>query len=684
MKTERFIQNWPAPDGLLAKASLEQLIPRAKIGHFPRDSIVCTDDQLAGCAYVVLKGKCELRRKFRGYAGNEVQSYNAGDTFGGPADLLPTLLASEVVAVQDSVVLAVQMEDLAEITGQPLNGRNGAAHKISGANTRFFFNNNSKNQSISLVFISDSLPVEAISQKLAAQLLQETGEPVILVEFATSRAGHSDGVAEFDHEVDGSGTLPGGLHRDETGLHRLRLKLPGQLPEPEVIGELFRKLRRRFHFVLASVTASRIPRSYLLSCVTQSDAACFLMRPEAKDLFELDWLLHELRPRLNTPSAIALRPILCLGKDEKFGDFDNRIIGMGIPSPELIRDCPGVAATGGPPPGDVGSGLFQTDIRRIARVIGKCLVGLALSSGGAKGLSHIGVIQVFEESGLDVDVVAGASMGAYVGAVWAYGHAGDKLEALAREMEMKRAMWTLLDPVIPPWRGFMRGYAVKRRLQKSIGAAQFSDLARSLRVVAAHLDTMERVVFSTGDVATAVHASVAVPGICVPVRIGGDLYVDGGIVDPLPTDVLHEMGVSKIIAVNTIPTPEHIRYCMQIEHEWTRLPPTASHSFVRKFLPHRRHVNHYAHSNILDILMHSTHGAQMRVAEANSHRANIVLRPDMCDDRWLDFRNPGFYIRAGREVALRHLDEIKALIKQKGASYEHQPPPKALAEVVPA
>ncbi len=80
-------------------------------------------------------------------------------------------------------------------------------------------------------------------------------------------------------------------------------------------------------------------------------------------------------------------------------------------------------------------------------------------------------------------------------------------------------------------------------------------------------------VFSSGEVADAVHASIAVPGICVPVKIDGETYVDGGIVDPLPVDVLREMGISRIIAVNAIPTPDRIRYCRQAERELAQLSP---------------------------------------------------------------------------------------------------------------
>src|SRR5262249_20441978 len=143
---------------------------------------------------------------------------------------------------------------------------------------------------------------------------------------------------------------------------------------------------------------------------------------------------------------------------------------------------------------------FRADIRRIARQISGRMVGLALSSGAAKGFAHIGVIQVFEENGIEIDAVAGASMGAYVGALWTYGHDGSALEKFARELEGRWSLWSLVDPVFPPRQGFLRGFAVKNRLMRSIGQARFGDLARPLRVVAANLATLERMAFCSGEV----------------------------------------------------------------------------------------------------------------------------------------------------------------------------------------
>src|SRR5829696_5915173 len=101
-------------------------------------------------------------------------------------------------------------------------------------------------------------------------------------------------------------------------------------------------------------------------------------------------------------------------------------------------------------------------------------VGLALSSGGAKGLAHIGVIQVLEENGIPIHAIAGSSMGAYVGAVWAYGYDGTSMETFAREVEGRWGFVHLLDPVLLPRCGFLRGEKTRLRLKQAIGNVHFA------------------------------------------------------------------------------------------------------------------------------------------------------------------------------------------------------------------
>jgi NTE family protein len=237
-------------------------------------------------------------------------------------------------------------------------------------------------------------------------------------------------------------------------------------------------------------------------------------------------------------------------------------------------------------------------------------------------------------------------------------------------LEARWALWTLIDPAFPPRRGFLRGYAVKKRLMRTIAQTCFADMVRPLRIVAANLSTLDRVVFSSGEVATAVHASSAVPGICVPVTSEGETYSDGGIVDPLPVDVLLEMGVDRIIAVNVIPTPDRIRCAIMAELERKRSSEASARKLLRKLLPLNRQMNYFARGNLLEILMRSLHGAQIRMAEASCEEADVVLRPEIYDDSWLDYSNPGKFIALGREEAERHLDEIKALMNRTDTFHE--------------
>src|SRR5437667_9789339 len=134
----------------------------------------------------------------------------------------------------------------------------------------------------------------------------------------------------------------------------------------------------------------------------------------------------------------------------------------------------------------------------------------------------------------------------------------------------------------------------------SIGDSHFSGLVRPLRVVAGNLATLERVVFSSGEVAEAVHASVAVPGICVPITIDGETYIDGGIVDPLPVEVLREMGVARVIAVDAIPTPDRIRYALEAERV-ARHSRKSARKLFGKVLPLDQQLNYFARGNLFEI-----------------------------------------------------------------------------------
>lgn len=180
-------------------------------------------------------------------------------------------------------------------------------------------------------------------------------------------------------------------------------------------------------------------------------------------------------------------------------------------------------------------------------------VGLALGGGAARGFAHVGVIQVLEEAGIKPDLVVGTSAGSLVAALYASGRSGPQLQAVAMNMdEAAFADWTL--PIFS--RGVLRGEALARYVNAQVGSRLIENMALPLGIVATDLNSGQGVLFRRGDTGTAVRASSAVPAVFLPVKIGSQEYVDGGLVSPVPVRYARQMGAELVIAVDISSAPE--------------------------------------------------------------------------------------------------------------------------------
>ncbi|WP_440997200.1 patatin-like phospholipase family protein [Arhodomonas sp. SL1] len=196
-------------------------------------------------------------------------------------------------------------------------------------------------------------------------------------------------------------------------------------------------------------------------------------------------------------------------------------------------------------------------------------IGLALGAGGANGLAHILMLQVFDELGLRPARIAGSSVGAIIGALYASGRSGDDIDAIAEELALKESdSWKelllerklfryleLLDPELGRG-GFVSGQALLAFLYGTDTKIDFADLRIPLRVVATDLWRREPVVLESGPVLPAVRASMALPGVFTPVTLGGRVLVDGGAVNPLPYDLLDDCDVTVAINVTGKRSPK--------------------------------------------------------------------------------------------------------------------------------
>lgn len=177
-------------------------------------------------------------------------------------------------------------------------------------------------------------------------------------------------------------------------------------------------------------------------------------------------------------------------------------------------------------------------------------VGLALGGGGVRGLAHLGVLRVLEEAQIPIACIAGTSIGAIFGAMWARGHRAAAMEAEVRRLRQIGTMLRLVDWV-PSSRGLMPGHKVYRYLDDKLGPGlTFADLSIPLAVTSVDLANWQEVDFTTGPVLDAVRASMSVPGLFVPVELDGMRLVDGGFLNNVPVDLARALGADIVLAVD--------------------------------------------------------------------------------------------------------------------------------------
>lgn len=282
-------------------------------------------------------------------------------------------------------------------------------------------------------------------------------------------------------------------------------------------------------------------------------------------------------------------------------------------------------------------------------------VGLVLSSGGARGSAHVGVLKVLEEAGIVPDVIAGASMGAQIGGAYAAGVSVNELEAHWRSTSPGRVIKTLLPTV--PWSGWSSGRGLSSFLHRLVGDRRIEDLAIPFAAVATDLQTGQPYSIRTGLLAKAIRASLSVPGLFTPVWIDGHLLIDGGVSNPLPIDVARSLGADVVIAVETLVNPNEVSLSgirafgsrERVSGNAGCTPPSANGS---RF-----------HPSVFAVLFQMSTVFQKRIAHLilESNPPEVLIQPDFSEDP-PRYSSVGCGIEAGEAAARRALPAIRDLL----------------------
>jgi len=227
--------------------------------------------------------------------------------------------------------------------------------------------------------------------------------------------------------------------------------------------------------------------------------------------------------------------------------------------------------------------LLPSGVARAADLAERPRIGLVLSGGGARGLTHVGVLKVLERERIPVDVIAGTSMGAIVGGLYASGLSAQELEREVLALDWDAVFASRVERTELPQRRKEQDFEVSPLIELGVGrdglkapigpvssrgleahlrrltlparrAIDFDRLPTPFRAVATDMETGQPVILKSGDLATALRSSMSVPGVFAPVEVDGRILGDGGLVNNTPVDVARDMGASRLIVVN-IGTP---------------------------------------------------------------------------------------------------------------------------------
>ena len=303
-------------------------------------------------------------------------------------------------------------------------------------------------------------------------------------------------------------------------------------------------------------------------------------------------------------------------------------------------------------------------------------LGFALGSGSARGWAHIGIVKALAERGFVPDVIAGASVGALVGAAAAAGRL-DALEQWVCALT-QRDVWRLVDTTFRGG-GVMTGNRLMDAIAERIGDAPIESLPIPYGAVATDLYTGEEIWLRDGPYMTAVRASSGVPGLFAPTWHTGRWLIDGGVVNPLPVSMCRALGADVVIAVDLSRSVTNVAKRAQdgsptanatepaaseegtaILKKWSGLVDGLVESFRSK----------RTEPGLLEVMSGSVNIMQDRITRSRLaiDPADLVLRPDLADFQLMDFHRAREAIDIGRklvEATQERLETVGARLRDR-------------------
>jgi NTE family protein len=267
-------------------------------------------------------------------------------------------------------------------------------------------------------------------------------------------------------------------------------------------------------------------------------------------------------------------------------------------------------------------------------------VGLVLSGGAARGISHVGVLSVLDDYNVPIDLIVGASYGSIVAAYYAYGYTIEEMLERAGGFRL----WSIRD-FRPPWTNFFSSEKEESIFKQELGDTKIEDLRIPLIMLAADLEREEPVLFEKGKLSTAIRASSAFPGLFDPLRLGDRTLVDGGIVDSISVRTARDRGADIVISCD-------VSMLSRIYKRRTTL------ALMKWLVGRAAKKDAIEHKDSMRSLLRSTLKIIKKYRDSGTDAPDFLIEPLSGEIKPLRFRKVEDGYRLGREAALRVIDHV--------------------------
>jgi NTE family protein len=702
---------------------------RSRLVEYKKGEVVYREGDRADAFYLVASGRLEVSTILNGQKHVYAVLHN-GDIFGEISLLTGETHSATVEALNDTLVLQLEKRDFDELINRIPSLAVSLSRLLSKRlRTKSQASGPGEAMVVAIYSAAKGVGRTLFAAALATVLRRESDRRVIVVDFSTPQGetnavlGSLRGAQPLSSPVSGlwsEGSLDQQILEHPLGFHLL---YAGQLTagghEEQMVAPLVSELAKRYSYILMDLPAE--VDAAVVKALTQADLIYLVSDCAKENLLRTKALMRQVREAISSMGErmkVVLNLMECAGErisPSEIGQFLERPVGFVLPhieSPEGELTAEELARLL-----QSRESAYTATVRRIARELGGMLVGLALGSGAALGLAHIGVLKVIEREKIPVDLVAGSSVGALIGALWASGKSAEDLEQLSRQFQNPWKVRSLfLDIGIPLfsialglaagvlvgwlaglWTGLLfgsmvtigiglvfgplsggplQGARVMQFIEEGLGDKTFEETRVPLKIIASNPLLREEIVFDSGRLADAVRASISIPGIFKPVRWMGKICLDGGVANPIPVSVLRRAGAKRIIAVNVFPTSQElITYAQESQQRRAQRDAqlASKNLVVRLTMLLRRELVRSMSPLVFDVIMRSMQSMEHQIAEVACHEADVVLRPTVPGSHWLEFYHPEKFIRRGEEEALQHVPHLRRLVSAESPALTSSP-----------